>query len=175
MPPPLLSWWGLVLASVGLLPSPSSRGMVLSSRRHRGGIGEGGRAAIQECAQRKLPGLLHHGRLLRGTLTSPLLKDGSNRPDAGDVQVRLSEHLDSNLWFDLVNCQFALHYAFDSEQRALTYVSSSGDCDRSFGLSAYSRLLRNVSDKLKPGGWFIGSIPNANWIVYLPTLPSRWG
>jgi mRNA (guanine-N7-)-methyltransferase len=26
-------------------------------------------------------------------------------------------------------------------------------------------LLRNVSDRLKEGGWFIGTIPNANWIV----------
>lgn len=61
-------------------------------------------------------------------------------------QTRLSDHLDRDLWFDLVNCQFALHYAFDSEQRVLS-------------------MLQNVSDRLKDGGWFIGTIPNANWIV----------
>jgi hypothetical protein len=27
-------------------------------------------------------------------------------------------------------------------------------------------MLQNVSDRLKDGGWFIGTIPNANWIVY---------
>lgn len=61
-------------------------------------------------------------------------------------ETRLSEHLDGRLWFDLVNCQFALHYAFSSEARVLT-------------------LLRNASDRLKNGGWFIGTVPNANWIV----------
>lgn len=38
------------------------------------------------------------------------------------VQIRLSEHLDPSLWFDLVNCQFSLHYSFSSESRAMTYV-----------------------------------------------------
>lgn len=49
-------------------------------------------------------------------------------------------------WFDLVNCQFALHYSFEDEERA-------------------KGLLRNVSHRLKPGGWFIGTIPSAGWIM----------
>jgi len=43
--------------------------------------------------------------------------------------------------FDLVSCQFALHYSFESEEKA-------------------NGLLKNVSCRLKPGGYFIGTIPN---------------
>ena len=49
--------------------------------------------------------------------------------------------------FDVVSCQFAMHYAFDSEQRARTF-------------------LRNVATRLRPGGVFIGTIPSAGWLVY---------
>ncbi|KAI8912673.1 guanine-N(7)-methyltransferase domain-containing protein [Gorgonomyces haynaldii] len=48
--------------------------------------------------------------------------------------------------FDLVSCQFALHYAFESEERALI-------------------ALENVSRSLIRGGHFIGTIPNSNWLV----------
>lgn len=48
--------------------------------------------------------------------------------------------------FDLVSCQFALHYAFESQKQA-------------------EQLLSNVSCKLRPGGVFIGTIPSANRIV----------
>jgi hypothetical protein len=90
------------------------------------------------------------------------------------------------LWFDLVNCQFALHYAFDSEQRVLSYThlclaltrrvcvvsQHSLNVSPSLSLSPlHGRMLQNVSDRLKDGGWFIGTIPNANWIVYTP--PAR--
>ena len=48
--------------------------------------------------------------------------------------------------FDLVNCQFALHYSFETEQKA-------------------NAMMHNVAAKLKPGGMFVGTVPNANWIV----------
>jgi len=48
--------------------------------------------------------------------------------------------------FNLVSCQFALHYAFESQQQA-------------------EQLLHNISCKLQPGGVFIGTIPSANRIV----------
>ncbi|KCV73349.1 hypothetical protein H696_00888 [Fonticula alba] len=51
-----------------------------------------------------------------------------------------------NHYFDLVNCQFALHYAWESETKA-------------------RQMLKNVSQRLKPGGYFVGTIPNADWIV----------
>ncbi|KAI8909430.1 guanine-N(7)-methyltransferase domain-containing protein [Powellomyces hirtus] len=48
--------------------------------------------------------------------------------------------------FDLVSCQFALHYSFETEERA--------------------RMgLTNITKNMKPGGVFIGTIPDANWIV----------
>jgi len=45
-----------------------------------------------------------------------------------------------------VSCQFALHYSFESEQKA-------------------RQLIANVANRLKPGGHFIGTIPDACWIV----------
>eukprot|EP01103_Thecamoeba_quadrilineata_P013752 TRINITY_DN3910_c0_g1_i1.p1 TRINITY_DN3910_c0_g1~~TRINITY_DN3910_c0_g1_i1.p1 ORF type:complete len:218 (+),score=21.23 TRINITY_DN3910_c0_g1_i1:155-808(+) len=61
-------------------------------------------------------------------------------------KVRLADKIPKQIFFDLVNCQFALHYSFESEE--------------------YARgLLRNVTDRLKPGGYFIGTIPNANFLV----------
>jgi mRNA (guanine-N7-)-methyltransferase len=42
--------------------------------------------------------------------------------------------------------QFCLHYAFENEHKART-------------------MLQNVSERLRPGGYFIGTMPDANWIV----------
>ncbi|CEI88792.1 Putative mRNA cap guanine-N7 methyltransferase [Rhizopus microsporus] len=42
--------------------------------------------------------------------------------------------------------QFCLHYSFETEQKART-------------------MLKNVTSRLRPGGHFIGTIPDANWIV----------
>ena len=53
-----------------------------------------------------------------------------------------------NLMFDLVSCQFALHYSFESKEKA--HVA-----------------LKNVSARLKTGGHFIGTIPFADRIVYV--------
>jgi mRNA (guanine-N7-)-methyltransferase len=56
--------------------------------------------------------------------------------------VDLDNTFDKQLQFDVVNCQFALHYSFESEERART-------------------LLKNASSRLKPGGYFIGTITDA--------------
>jgi len=45
-----------------------------------------------------------------------------------------------------VSIQFSLHYSFESEERA-------------------TRMLENVTCRLLPGGYFIGSIPDANYLV----------
>jgi len=66
----------------------------------------------------------------------------------GDVfGVDLEANLDLE-WpaFDLVSCQFAVHYAFESEQRV-------------------RQMLHNVTCRLKPGGFFIGTTPDANVLV----------
>lgn len=47
---------------------------------------------------------------------------------------------------DLVSSQFVLHYSFESFEQA-------------------DRFLRNVSDSLKPGGYFIGTTTNGNELV----------
>jgi len=48
--------------------------------------------------------------------------------------------------FHIVSCQFALHYSFQSEERA-------------------RRAIQNVAMHLRPGGHFVGTIPDANVLV----------
>ncbi|KAG7225284.1 hypothetical protein INR49_007131 [Caranx melampygus] len=55
----------------------------------------------------------------------------------------LSEKLDQpELMFDICSCQFVYHYSFESEQKA-------------------NMMLRNACERLKPGGYFIGTTPDA--------------
>ncbi|XP_069174925.1 uncharacterized protein [Procambarus clarkii] len=51
-----------------------------------------------------------------------------------------------NKQVDLVSCQFAFHYCFESLNQAET-------------------MLRNVSENLKKGGYFVATIPNAYEII----------
>ena len=67
---------------------------------------------------------------------------------AGDAFSEPLHHLDG-FKFDLVSCQFALHYAFKSEATA-------------------KQALENISNALKPNGLFICTIPNADQILKLP-------
>ena len=62
----------------------------------------------------------------------------------------LSDALPPNLLstpFDVVSMQFCMHYAFESEVKART-------------------MLRNVATWLRPSGMFIGTIPNAQQLMY---------
>jgi mRNA (guanine-N7-)-methyltransferase len=65
---------------------------------------------------------------------------------ADAFEAPLSGALADHLPFDLVSCQFALHYAFSSEQRA-------------------RRALQNVAELLRPGGYFIGTTADADVLV----------
>ncbi|KRZ67988.1 mRNA cap guanine-N7 methyltransferase [Trichinella papuae] len=59
----------------------------------------------------------------------------------------LRKHLaEPDVQFDLCSCQFSLHYAFANLQQA-------------------ERMLQNACQNLKIGGYFIGTIPDANFIV----------
>uniref|UniRef100_A0A3P8RZN4 mRNA cap guanine-N(7) methyltransferase n=1 Tax=Amphiprion percula TaxID=161767 RepID=A0A3P8RZN4_AMPPE len=59
----------------------------------------------------------------------------------------LSEKLDdAELMFDICSCQFVYHYSFESEQKA-------------------DMMLRNACERLKPGGFFIGTTPDAFELV----------
>jgi mRNA (guanine-N7-)-methyltransferase len=60
--------------------------------------------------------------------------------------VRLSDYLPDESIFDVVSCQFAMHYAFENEARV-------------------RRMLLNVTERLRPGGFFIGTTPDANVLV----------
>ncbi|KAK7498088.1 hypothetical protein BaRGS_00010676, partial [Batillaria attramentaria] len=63
------------------------------------------------------------------------------------TKVRLKDkYKDPNMQFDLVSCQFSFHYSFESFPQALT-------------------MLRNAAECLKPGGYFIGTTPNAHELV----------
>ncbi|XP_032678279.1 mRNA cap guanine-N7 methyltransferase [Odontomachus brunneus] len=66
------------------------------------------------------------------------------------TKVRLREkYKDPSMQLDFVSCQFAFHYSFESLSQA--------EC-----------MLRNASETLRPGGYFIGTIPDAYDLV------SRW-
>lgn len=60
---------------------------------------------------------------------------------------RLRErYSDPSLKLDLVSCQFAFHYSFESLPQA--------EC-----------MMRNASECLQPGGFFIGTMPDSNEII----------
>jgi SAM-dependent methyltransferase len=62
-------------------------------------------------------------------------------------QVDIKDHLKpEELPFDVASAQFALHYAFESEAKI-------------------RQFLKNVSECIRVGGYFIGTIPNANRLV----------
>lgn len=65
--------------------------------------------------------------------------------DATQVRVREKFH-DASIQLNLVSCQFAFHYCFESLKQA--------EC-----------MIRNASECLVPGGYFIGTIPNAYEII----------
>lgn len=59
----------------------------------------------------------------------------------------LSEKLDDpELMFDICSCQFVYHYSFESEQKA-------------------DMMLRNACERLKPGGFFVGTTPDSFELV----------
>ncbi|CAH8827714.1 unnamed protein product [Trichobilharzia szidati] len=62
------------------------------------------------------------------------------------TEVILSQILPSGIMYNLVSCQFALHYAFESLNQA-------------------RRILSNISSLLQENGYFIASIPNAYELV----------
>jgi len=55
--------------------------------------------------------------------------------------------------FDVVSMQFCMHYAFESEEKA-------------------RQMLDNVSRWMRPGGVFLGTIPNAEQLMYVHLISS---
>jgi mRNA (guanine-N7-)-methyltransferase len=58
--------------------------------------------------------------------------------------------------FDVVSMQFCMHYAFESTAKA-------------------RQMLENVSRWLRPGGVFVGTIPNADFLLYVVLLTDLSG
>ncbi len=77
--------------------------------------------------------------------------------DAGDPHTTIDHVLTTHealrdikgkIVFDIVSCQFSMHYLLESEER-------------------FRAFLRNVSSRLEPGGFFIGTTVDAEKIVAL--------
>ncbi|XP_071736643.1 mRNA cap guanine-N(7) methyltransferase 1-like [Rutidosis leptorrhynchoides] len=95
--------------------------------------------SIEDCRTRYNGDADHHQRRKKFTFPARLL--------CGDCfEVRLDKALADDAPFDLCSCQFAMHYSWSTEARA-------------------RRALANVSSLLRPGGIFIGTMPDANVIV----------
>lgn len=68
------------------------------------------------------------------------------RADLGATNLRAAGLLAPDEHFDAVSIQFALHYLFANERRALAF-------------------FRNVADVLAPGGVLLGTIPDAAYLI----------
>lgn len=62
------------------------------------------------------------------------------------IDSQRAKYSDPTIKFNLVSCQFAFHYCFESLPQA-------------------ERMLKNASECLTPGGYFIGTIPDAHEIM----------
>ncbi|MBA0728201.1 hypothetical protein Golax_001123 [Gossypium laxum] len=95
--------------------------------------------SIEDCRTRYNGDADHHQRRKKFTFPARLI--------CGDCfEVRLDRVLADDAPFDICSCQFAMHYSWSTEARA-------------------RRALANVSALLRPGGTFIGTMPDANVIV----------
>ncbi|KAL9297864.1 hypothetical protein ACSQ67_023760 [Phaseolus vulgaris] len=95
--------------------------------------------SIKDCRTRYNGDADHHQRRKKFTFPARLI--------CGDCyEVRLDKVLADDAPFDICSCQFALHYSWSTEARA-------------------RQALANVSALLRPGGIFIGTMPDANVIV----------
>ena len=68
------------------------------------------------------------------------------KDDLSSPQNHFLEKINKKYYFDLVSCQFALHYHFENEKRI-------------------NAFLKNASERLCDGGYFIGSIIEDNVII----------
>jgi mRNA (guanine-N7-)-methyltransferase len=63
------------------------------------------------------------------------------------LQELLTDKLkDPKMEFDVTSCQFVYHYSFETQQQA-------------------DLMLKNACERLRPGGYFIGTTPDAYELV----------
>ncbi|KAG7600157.1 S-adenosyl-L-methionine-dependent methyltransferase [Arabidopsis suecica] len=95
--------------------------------------------SIEDCRTRYNGDADHHHRRKKYSFPARLL--------CGDCfEIELDKILEEDAPFDICSCQFAMHYSWTTETRA-------------------RRALANVSALLRPGGMFIGTMPDANVII----------
>ncbi|KAL1311929.1 hypothetical protein HN51_038601 [Arachis hypogaea] len=95
--------------------------------------------SIKDCRTRYNGDADHHQRRKKFSFPARLI--------CGDCyEVQLDKVLVDDAPFDICSCQFALHYSWSTEARA-------------------RQALANVSALLRPGGIFIGTMPDANVII----------
>ncbi|KAJ7949512.1 mRNA cap guanine-N7 methyltransferase [Quillaja saponaria] len=95
--------------------------------------------SIEDCRTRYNGDAAHHMHRKKFTFPARLM--------SGDCyEVTLDRVLAEDAPFDVCSCQFALHYSWSTKARA-------------------RRALANVSALLRPGGTFIGTMPDANVII----------
>jgi len=82
----------------------------------------------------------------RGAGSSGTMRAKLIRADLGATSLRLAGALAAGEEFDCISIQFAMHYLFQTEARALAF-------------------FRNVADALAVGGVFLGTIPDAAYLV----------
>eukprot|EP00127_Corallochytrium_limacisporum_P004525 Clim_evm25s166 gene=Clim_evmTU25s166 len=63
-----------------------------------------------------------------------------------NLSAKVDDACGKEIYYDFVSCQFAYHYSFETEEKA-------------------RMLLHNATERLKPGGYFVGTIPNCYRIV----------
>lgn len=102
--------------------------------------------SLEQCQQRYNDMVNRKGSKDRGF--APIFTAEFITADCTKVRLR-EKFADPSMQLDFVSCQFAFHYSFESLPQA--------EC-----------MLRNAGESLKPGGYFIGTIPDAHDLV------SRW-
>ncbi|XP_067002666.1 mRNA cap guanine-N7 methyltransferase [Anabrus simplex] len=100
-------------------------------------------ATSMEQCQNRYHDLLNRSRYERGF--APVFTAEFITADCTKVRLR-ERYKDPSIQLELVSCQFAFHYCFESLPQA--------EC-----------MLQNASECLKPGGYFIGTMPDANEIM----------
>uniref|UniRef100_A0A7N0TC30 mRNA cap guanine-N(7) methyltransferase n=1 Tax=Kalanchoe fedtschenkoi TaxID=63787 RepID=A0A7N0TC30_KALFE len=97
--------------------------------------------SVEDCRTRYNGDADHHQRRNKCSFPARLIVG-----DCFDLKVPFDRVLERDAPFDICSCQFAMHYSWSNEARA-------------------RRALANVSALLRPGGTFIGTMPDANVII----------
>lgn len=95
--------------------------------------------SVEQCTKR------YADMKCRGYSYEPLYVAEFIRAD-GTKELLSEKYKDPNATFDICSCQFVYHYSFESLEQADT-------------------MLKNACDRLRPGGYFIGTTPNAFELV----------